>query len=182
MSHFLPSTPQLILIVALGLMTMVLWRRSNKHFGRGGKAYEAPHRLSKLDNDRDVALADAPTEVTRWQVEMYELARETKAEIDTKLTVLQVLLRQTNEATARLDQAIRRAERLGLDRTRDPLAAIEQWDANAAETPVDEALAPADVEAIYRYADQGEAPSAIAMKTGMPLGEVELALSLRVSR
>lgn len=114
MLNLLPSTPQLIMLLAMGLLTMMLWRRSNRYFGRGGKAYEAPHRVSKLQNDRDLALADAPPEINRWQVEMYELAREMKGELDTKMAVLQLLIRNANEASDRLERALAQAEERGL--------------------------------------------------------------------
>lgn len=114
MLNLLPSTPQLIMLLAMGLLIMMLWRRSNRHFGRGGKAYEAPHRVSKLHDDRDLALADAPPEITRWQVEMYQLSRDMKGELDTKMAVLQLLIRNANEASDRLERALAQAEARGL--------------------------------------------------------------------
>ncbi len=169
--------PQLIILVAMGMMIWVLWRRSNKHFGRGGKAYEPPHRLSKLETNRDLALSDAPPEISRWQVEMYDLSRELKGEIDTKLALLQVLIRHANEASARLEKATQHAERLGLSGERDLLGAIESWQADAETTPAPTRHPQA--EKIYALADRGASAAAIAMETGLALGDIEMALSLR---
>lgn len=177
MSQFLPSSPQLMMIAGIGILIWVLWRRSNKHFGRGGKAYETPHRLSKIEPDRDLALCDAPPEVTRWQVEMHELVREFKGEVDTKFAVLQLLTIQANEATARLEKLIERAQRMGLDRHSDPLAAIEQ---GTYEVTSDfESPKHPEAARIYALADRGESATAIADQTGLSLGDVEMTLSLR---
>ena len=129
MLNLLPSTPQLILLLAMGLLIMMLWRRSSRHFGRGGKAYEAPHRVSKLHDDRDLALADAPPEVNRWQVEMYELSREMKGELDTKMAVLQILIRNASEAAERLEHALAQAEQHSL--TNAPAAGTQPPAASA---------------------------------------------------
>ena len=114
MLNLLPSPPQLILLLAMGLLIMMLWRRSSRHFGRGGKAYATPHRVSKLQDDRDLALADAPPEIGRWQVEMYELSRDMKGELDTKMAVLQLLIRNASAAADRLERAVAQAEQRGL--------------------------------------------------------------------
>ena len=130
MLNLLPSTPQLILLLAMGLLTMMLWRRSSRHFGRGGKAYETPHRISKLHDDRDLALADAPPEISRWQVEMYELSRDMKGELDTKMAVLQLLIRNASDAADRLERAVAQAEQCGLAKPSAPAAGAASQDAN----------------------------------------------------
>ncbi len=48
-------------------------------------------------------LATAPRETQRWQVEMLDLQRELKAELDTKIAVVQTLLRQADERIALLN-------------------------------------------------------------------------------
>jgi hypothetical protein len=118
--NYLPSSPQMIMLVAMGLMIWVLWRRSHKHFGSGGTAHAPIKRFSKLEDDRELALADAPPDVNRWQVEMHELARDLKGELDTRIAILQILLRQADQTAARL-------RGLGLGESLDPLAEIERW-------------------------------------------------------
>lgn len=177
MSNFLPSAPQLAILVAMGVMIAVLWRRSNKHFGRGGKAYEAPHKLAPTSDDRDKALIDAPPEVTRWQVEMHELARDLKGEIDTKLALLQLLIRQANQAADRLERAARSAA--GDRHVGDALDAIDHWQPDAATTTVPATLP--NAQKVYALSDRGLSPGAIAAETGLSLGDVEMTLSLRDS-
>ncbi len=174
--------PQLLMLAGMGLMIWTLMRRSYRHFGKGGKAYKPAHVLSQRDTNRDDALIDAPAEVTRWQVEMHETARDLKGEIDTKLAVLQMLSRHANEATARLEAAIDRAEKLGLRSNLDPLAAIESW--NETDHMLTHPTHSMNDEhpqspLIYALADQGRDAHGIASQTGLPLGEVEMVLSLR---
>ena len=182
MGDLLPSLPQLLMLVGMGVMIWTLLRRSSRYFGNGGKANEPSQKLSARDTDRDRTTIDAPPDVTRWQVEMYETARDLKGEIDTKLAVLQILVRHANEASARLEAAIDRTEKLGLHSALDPLSAIETWD----ET--DPTIQPSTHHTsqphpqspmIYALADEGRDAAAIAQQTGLPLGEVEMVLSLR---
>lgn len=180
MGEFLPSLPQLLMLAGMGAMIWILWRRSTRYLGKGDRADVLAYRSSARDTDR--AMIDAPAELTRWQVEMHETARDLKGEIDTKLAVLQILVRHANEASARLEAAIDRTQKLGLRSTLDPLSAIEAWD----ET--DPTIPPSTHHTsqphpqslmIYALADEGRDAAAIAQQTGLPLGEVEMVLSLR---
>jgi hypothetical protein len=53
-----------------------------------------------------------PVEVMRWEVHMHETARELKAELDTKLVALTVLLRDVREAEQRLNQLLEDARQV----------------------------------------------------------------------
>lgn len=55
----------------------------------------------------------APTEVLKWQVEMYDLARQLKAELDTKIVAVQKLTVDYNRAADRLSMLISQAQALG---------------------------------------------------------------------
>ena len=181
MSQFIPSLPQLLMLIGMGLMIYILWRRSNRHFGKGGTAYQPSRRVSPLEQSRDLVLCDAPPEVTRWQVEMHETARDLKAEIDTKLALLQVLIQHAEAASDRLERALENAEQKGIRTALDPLAAIEAWGADdaPAELPFAAESTPPQSSAIFALADQGFSAASIAHETGLPLGDVELAMSLR---
>ncbi len=107
----------------IAMMLVILLRRSGRYYHklkRQAKRAAKPtaqqtRREKQMANmfDRASPLLDAPSTVIRWQVEMQELARELKAEIDTKMRILQVLVRRSNEAAERLEAAAARAERLG---------------------------------------------------------------------
>lgn len=186
MPDLLPSLPQFLLLVGMGIAILMLWRRSARHFASASEDKSSPHQRVTMEKNREAALLDAPPELTRWQVEMYDTARDLKGEIDTKLVMLQALTRHANEATARLQQAIDRAEKLGLRRALDPLAAIEAWGTtrDGDETPPPEVASgdpaqQAQTQQIYALADAGRNAQAIANETGLPLGDVEMTLSLR---
>lgn len=75
------------------------------------------NRVRQKQEDRDVQkrinstsvsalpLSDAPPETQRWQVAMFDLQRELKGELDSRIAVTQSLIRQ-------LDQRIATIERL----------------------------------------------------------------------
>ena len=56
------------------------------------------------------SLSDAPTDVLRWHVELHDTARDLKAELDSKITALQVLIRMAGHEAARLERLIESAE------------------------------------------------------------------------
>jgi hypothetical protein len=152
---------------------------------------------------------DAPGAMGRWEVEMHELARDLSGQLDSKIVIAQRLVQDAEQATARLEAAIHRAEQVGLwqrssgqpdDETlAEPLAESPTPDApsanpvrdwpNPAEPDVpqpDRSGAAADTaalvnrtERVYRLADRGLSGPAIAAELGEPLGEVELILSVR---
>ena len=91
------------------LMTIVFMRRSIRHYRKKAEQPETSRIEAKVKTSaaRDL-LHDAPPELLRWQVEMHEIARDLKAELDTKMRSLQVLIRMADEATERLQQTIER--------------------------------------------------------------------------
>jgi hypothetical protein len=73
----------------------------------------------------------APPEVLRWQVELHELGRDIKAELDTKMIAVRTLLRQYDLAAQRLNELIRIADQVDPSVARQPsetkcLPAIKQ--------------------------------------------------------
>jgi len=151
-----------------------------------------------LARDRDHALQDAPAEIVQWQAEMHETARDLRAEIDTKFAALQALTILARNESQRLEAAIRRAEGLGIDAPRDTLAAIEGLaDPDALADPQRLAEVAAQMPplprglrgelfaendrqvAIANLAARGLAPTEIARRLSLPIGDVELLLNLR---
>lgn len=188
--------------------------RARTQIPRLGAAHRARTGVSE-DLNGSANLDDAPSELTRWQVAMHELARDLKGEIDTKLAALQTLVAMARQEADRLQKLLEQASRASpppphgqpspaqpaakadspseaQDPTfppRDALARLAQLAdpamlADAAQTvPRPAAGDPladnARDMAIARLAQQGHAPEAIAQQLGLPLGEVELRLSLR---
>jgi len=103
--------PRILLVAGLALVVFVLLRASRNLLSRRLSTTNAVERTSepKGARGRDSGLADAPPEVLRWQVEMHEMARDMKAEIDTKLVALQAVTRLAREERERLEAAIQLA-------------------------------------------------------------------------
>ena len=190
----------LLMLAGVGLAVYLLMRGAGRS-GRQSNDSDVDSRQTKklqAKRSRDAALADAPDEVLRWQVEMHETARDLKAEIDTKLSALQALVILARRESERLEQAIRRAENADVAAPRDALAAIEGLaDPAALADPDRLARVAAQMPplpgglrsdlfddnqhqvAIARLAEQGLSPTEIARRLRLPIGEVELLLNLR---
>jgi len=127
---------------------------------------------------------DAPRDLQRWEVELHDQARELQAQIDSKITILEHLIRDARQQADRLEAAIERAAELGswsvaIKSDYPPAPAAKST------TRIDIAGARAGSSAsrrhaeIYSLADQGLTSAAIANRVGSPIGEIELILGLR---
>jgi len=103
LADFDPST----ILALLGIL--VLWF-SLKRFGR------RPEKLSnQLPVSRSTAAAgahhlDAPAAVARWEVAMHETARDLMGRLDCKIMIVEQLVRDANQAAARLEAVLLRIE------------------------------------------------------------------------
>jgi len=189
----LSSHASSLLVLAGAIVAVYLLMRSR----RQPADHEAPESAIKSFS-RDRPLAAAPAEIAQWQAEMHETARDLKAEIDTKFAALQALAILARHESDRLEAAIRRAEGLGDGAPRDTLAAIESLaDPDALADPERLAEVAAQMPplprglrgelfadndrqvAIANLAARGLPPTEIARRLSLPIGEVELLLSLR---
>ena len=107
------------------LMICVLLRRSWR-YQRENRRSTRGITVKRPRVNRAERLIDAPPEVLRWQVEMHDLARDLKAELDSKMRALQTLIQLAQHETLQLEAAIQRAERLGISTCRDTLQTVEQ--------------------------------------------------------
>ena len=97
------------------LFAAILLRRSYRYYGRRRKGKKDLSGLAKLprpSSEPKRSLSTAPPEFLKWQVELHELGRDLKAELDSKMIALQVLIDAAQTEADRL-------ERL-LDRNREP--------------------------------------------------------------
>lgn len=173
--------PTLLFLCGLGMMIFILLRRSYKYFGRREKAGPAMPKMTRPDAKIDQPLRDAPPELARWQVEMHETARELKAEIDSKLCVLQILVGQARHESQRLEANLERARQLGhAIAGRDTLDTIEELASELADETSHELPGNSDQRShVYSLAENGSHAAEIASKVGLPLGEVEILLGGR---
>lgn len=186
-------TSSILLVAGIALAAFFLMRGASRR-----RAAPSSNSTPPSDRGRDIALADAPPDLLRWQVELHETARDLKAELDSKLSAMQTLVAMARQERALLTTSIEQARAAGIEPTGGTLAAIEGLgDPAALEDPGRLALVAAQMPplpggvpgdlfegdrtslAISRLADQGLAPNSIAEQLNLPLGEVELKLSLR---
>lgn len=138
---------------------------------------------------REASAHHAPEDLLRWQVEMHELARDVKGEIDTKLLALQSLIVIANEQADRLESLLTRAEGTTANRTepvltgREILSRIENMSGNL--PPLDaraqgrEPLNPAQAKLARQLASEGDyTPAQIAEHIGADLVTVEMFLNM----
>ncbi len=109
------------LLFGLGVVIMIaiLMRRWSRYFKRQRSAKRKSGRAAGQASKSQQPLMDAPPEILRWQVEMHETARDLKAELDTKIAVLQRLTIDARRHAQRLDEVLQRAERLEASAARE---------------------------------------------------------------
>lgn len=197
MSLIAADTSTVMLALGLALLVSILLRRSYRYLGRvSRRPVSALEKVPRPRASSRQALDDAPPELLRWQVEMHDTARDLKAELDTKITVVRQLLLMVAEHQERIERSIARAEQLGLPRCRDTLSDIQDATAPSATRtgqPTDPdargCLPPTSAEsqgqltdrrqAVSRLADLGYTSAAIADQLSLSVGDVEMLLSLR---
>lgn len=102
-SSFQSQMMMLAGIVMLGWMLARRQIRSRRKLHlQNGVDRDLRRQHADADKTTGVPLASAPPETQRWQVEMFDLQRELKAELDMKIVVVQSLIRQADERIAAL--------------------------------------------------------------------------------
>ena len=165
-----------VLGLAMIAVIVFLLRRSYRYFGRRTRVGPPIVRVPRPGDFRSGPSADALTELARQEVQLHERERDASARIDSKIVVLQHLIRQAQETIARLESLIGDADG-GADR-----GSIDtEVDTSAEGTPpvVEPTGSDAPDAAIYSLADQGLSAVTIAHQVGKPLVEIEAILSAR---
>lgn len=175
MNPFAQFKPELVIAGTMAVLVWLWMRRMRSSHS----AALAPHRsLGTLKQESPpTSTADMPSAMLRWQVELHEIARDTKAEIDTKMRALQAITRSATEAAERLERAIARAERLGLRESEAELRPVTR-----PTTPEIQRITLAAQDRVYALADAAHSPAEIAATTGLTVGDVEFLLALRPTR
>lgn len=68
------------------------------------------HRRLETKSNTALPLSDAPVETQRWQVAMFDLQRELTGELDTRVAIVQNLLRQVDQRIAVLQELEKRQQ------------------------------------------------------------------------
>lgn len=97
---------QLLLVAGFIMLGWVLARRQIKMRGRVNRdARQANKAVQAIRDYKEpaVPLAGAPVETQRWQAAMFDLQRELKADLDTRIVIVQTLLQQVDQRIERLE-------------------------------------------------------------------------------
>ena len=147
--------PQLLLVAGFIMLGWVLARRQLRMRARVNRdARTANRELRKIRTHTEpaVPLCDAPAETQRWQAALFDLQRELKADLDTRIAIVQSLLRQADERIARME-SLQAAAKLGAEITGE------------------------NHQLVTSLARNGHTSAEIASKTGLPVGDIELAIA-----
>jgi hypothetical protein len=114
MELLLQNKNSLLFAAAVGALVFFLmrfWSRRYLHSLKAPATQAEPLASRRIrDADKDQPLRHSPADIERWQVEMHDLARDLKGELDTKIAVLQRLVIDAREAAERLKAAIERTD------------------------------------------------------------------------
>ncbi len=146
---------QLWLVAGFMLLGWVMARRQVKERKRVNRDSRAANReLAKIRNRKEpaVPLCDAPAETQRWQAAIFDLQRELKAELDTRIGIVQSLIRVA-------DQRIAQLEALG------------------GPTNLHEQMTDGNEQAVTKLIREGHTATEIATKTGLPVGDIEMTIA-----
>ena len=139
---------------------------------------------------RERSAHHAPEDLLRWQVEMHELARDVKAEIDTKVLALQSLMIIASEHEQRLESLIARSPKNGATKSeaqitgREILSRIENMNRDLppldAKTQGREVLNSAQAKLARQLASEEDyTPTQIAQYVGASTVDVEMFLNMQ---
>lgn len=104
--------PQVLLAVGVAVFVFIMLRRSRGVFRRAEAQYAAESRGAIHHASKQRAGESESADYLRWQVEMHELARDVRAEIDTKLRALSTMQTLADKTLADLQRAIDEAKSL----------------------------------------------------------------------
>jgi TolA-binding protein len=180
----------LLVVLCLVILSVSMLRRSQQ---RGATARElSREQLARLRDQRDVRAS-----MDELLVQLEDLSRRINAQVDTRFLKLETVIQQADQRIARLEQLTGSKSRRPADSTpaRSPSSPPTSFagtekprpeppDAALCSDSANQSPAPAESreqrrQRVYDLADTGTTPITIADMLRMPLGEVELILSLR---
>lgn len=188
--------PQILMLGGMALACFLLLRGTWRYLAANARAKKSANPADEIrrllgNTVREQPLIDAPDQVLQWQVELHEIVREAKAEIDTKLLALQHLLGEIHSAEERLRRLLARAE-LQPSAAAPLLDEIDRLVSSAGEKQQDlfsrlhaqtEPAALGRLNARQQQAAaalyaQGVSPAEISRQLQLSLGDAELLASL----
>lgn len=197
----MPEPSGVLIVLSIVVAAYLVVRITRQRVVRGRSSTSDTPRAVRPRADRGHHL-DAPAAMQQWEVDMHEIARDLSARIDSKMGLLEGLIRTAEREANRLERAIAEAQAQPASGDRHPppsddaasddaasdettIHPIATQAAEAAKSALNAATSTEHLlprqEQIYQLADQGLAAGEIARQVGSPIGEVQLILSLRSS-
>jgi len=201
------TDPTFLFLALLAVTIAFLLLRVQRHFGRTSSPRPSLAPLGKREPAPRAHHPQAPSAIANWEVEMHDIARELSAQLNTKMGLLEHLIREADRAAARLEAALAAvrtggATAQGAASAASPLPSSGTEPADARPVSQAEALKSASqadraalaggedlpgrrpplerrYEEVYTLADYGYDAAEIARRLGTPVGEVQLILGLR---
>ena len=158
---------QFVLVAAILVLTITMLLRLYRYQARNRRKATS-RRPSAAESPP--SLRATPDSVVRWEVQMHELARDLKGEIDSKMVALSHLIRDADRAAQRLEDALEAtaASDPSLLQSEDEL------------TPSREALDEQTLrEEVYMLADYGFSLLDISSRLEVSTEEIQLILRHR---
>jgi hypothetical protein len=187
----------------VALMIAILMRRYFRYFGKlkREKKKKKPAASSIADERSGVekqTLLDAPDNVLRWQVDMHDTARNLKAELDTKIGLLQTLVQMADDRIGQLNSLAERTRSGASSSEPSGGSSSDAVPSEFAEIPARQSTAtrskskddstgiglPGNDDmrrSIYQLADRGLDARQISNEIGRSLGDIEFILALRTA-
>lgn len=151
------SRSQMMLLCGIALLIWVMFRsniRSRQVRRREDAELTIERKKWQSRKVSGAPLADAPVDVARWQAGMFDLQRELRAELDTKIAVVQSMVRMADQRIEVL-QSLCGSSQDGLRLQAERVDSLDK---------------------------AGKTPLEIADEVGISVGDVEFLLSFSVSR
>ncbi|TWU58812.1 hypothetical protein Poly51_15920 [Rubripirellula tenax] len=148
---------QFLAVAGFVMLGWVLARRTLRNRKRVNQDTRAANKeLHRIRTSKPSALplADAPPETQRWQVALFDTQRELKAELDTRIVIVQTLLRQVDAKIRHLSELQGRPE---IEPAADPAGDRRH-----------------EIEAMVM---SGHTAEEIAKAMGLPIGNVEMTIA-----
>ena len=94
------------------LLTWILLKRSYKYFGkpRGKRLIQGIEEQHRPTSEWDGAKSDAMARIERREVEMQEMTRDLKGELNSKIIILEKLIADSQRQIERMEELIEKAE------------------------------------------------------------------------
>ena len=174
------ETKDMLLLAAIVAATSLLLMRLRRYSRRQKKTRPGMVRTDRPKSEERGHHLGLPPKGMEWEVKMHETARDLSAQLDSKMSALGHLIRESDRAAARLETAL---EAAGGDVRPPGQAESLEAPANADSQPDSTSAAGHRAsEEIYTLADYGFDTREIAHRVDIPIGEVELILRLRSRR